>query len=139
MSRRRSWMSRLEMRLSEEEGMDTIRAFMMGEANRGRELMVFDWEKAARLIAERKPSTASAGLSGDWEWTGGDIWRDGGPVIDDYTYLASTWATPEIDIDGEVIDCFRMQSATPGWGSDTKWPQSALEIVGHAPQSPEAT
>ena len=28
--------------------MHTMRAFAMGEANRGNEMMVFDWEKAAR-------------------------------------------------------------------------------------------
>lgn len=47
--------------------MDTMRAFAMGEANRGNEMMVFDWEKAARLIAERKPGIAGAGLEFDWD------------------------------------------------------------------------
>jgi hypothetical protein len=47
--------------------MDTMRAFAMGEANRGKELKVFDWEKAARLIRERSPESVWAGLSGDWE------------------------------------------------------------------------
>jgi hypothetical protein len=116
--------------------MDSMSAFAIGEMNRGKELMVFDWEKAAELIAERKPTKVSAGLAGDWEWTGGEIWEDGKPVTDSYTYLASTWATPELDIDGEIVECYRMQSATPGWdvgegwGSDTKWPACALVIVG---------
>lgn len=43
--------------------MDTMSAFAKGEANRGKELMVFDWDKAAQLISERKPSVASAGLA----------------------------------------------------------------------------
>lgn len=119
--------------------MDTLSALRTGQLNAGRELMVFDWDKAAEIIAERQPKAASAGLSNDWEWTGGDIWRDGAPVTDAYTYLASTWATPELDVDGETIPCFRMQSATPGWGSDTKWPDSALAIVGvRAPEPAEA-
>ena len=42
--------------------MNTWAAFAMGEANRGKEMMVFDWDKAARLIGERKPECASAGL-----------------------------------------------------------------------------
>ena len=109
--------------------MNTFAAFAMGEANRWKELMVFDWDKAARLIRERKPECASAGLRGDWEYTGGTIYEDGEPVMDDYTYLASTWAVPELDIDGEIIDCYRMEHETPGWDSETKWPKSALDIL----------
>ena len=109
--------------------MDTLSAFIMGDLNRGKEMMVFDWEKAARLIRERKPKCASAGLRSDWEYTGGKIYEDGKPVMDDYTYLASTWAVPEIDIDGEVIDCYRMENEVPGWSAKTKWPKSALDIL----------
>ena len=47
--------------------MDTLMAFVIGERNRHKELMVFDWNKAARLIKERKPFVASAGLRDDWE------------------------------------------------------------------------
>ena len=109
--------------------MNSLFAFAMGEANRGKELMVFDWDKAARLIKEKKAEYAEAGLAGDWEWTGGTIYEDGHPVKDSYTYLASTWATPQIDLDGELIACYRMQSETPGWDSSTKWPESALSIL----------
>jgi len=108
--------------------MDTIAAFAMGQANRHREPMVFDWMKAAKLIKERGATEASAGLSGDWEWTGGEILADGKPVPKEltYTYLASTWATPQLDIGGEVIDCFVMKSEYPSWDSDTYWPAEAL-------------
>lgn len=109
--------------------MNTLSAFMMGEANRGHELMVFDWDKAARIIRERKPEIASAGLRSDWEWTGGIIYENGEPIKDSYTYLASTWAIPELDVDGDVIECYRMEKGAPGWGSDTKWPESALHIL----------
>ena len=109
--------------------MDTFFAFAFGEATRGRELMVFDWDKAADLIREKKPHYAEAGLQGDWEWTGGTIYENGKPVDWDYTFLASTWAVPQLVMDGKVIPCFRMQSETPGWDSDTKWPESALEIL----------
>ncbi len=109
--------------------MDTMRAFAMGEANRGNEMMVFDWEKAARLIAERKPGIAGAGLEFDWDYTGGEIYRDGRPIKDEYTYLASTWATPQLDLDGDLIPCFRMASEVPDWNSDTKWPETALAIL----------
>ena len=109
--------------------MNTIAAFIMGEANRGNELKVFDWDKAARLIKERKPDYASAGLDEDWEWTGGAIYRDNKPVTDDYTYLASTWATPMIFIDDEFIDCYKMEHEVPNWNAETKWPDSALKIL----------
>lgn len=120
--------------------MDTFSAFARGLASQDSPSRVFDWEKAARLIAERKPSEASAGLQNDWEWTGGTIWRDGKPVpsSETYTYLASTWATPELDMDGEVVACYRMQSETPGWDSGTYWPPEALAIVG-ATEVPDAS
>ena len=90
---------------------------------------VFDWDKAAQLIRERKPNVAGAGLRGDWEWTGGVIYRDGQPVLDSYTYLYSAWATPELELDGELIECWREPTEQLGWGSDTKWPESALRIL----------
>lgn len=88
--------------------MNTMEAFAMGEANRGKELMVFDWDTAAKLIRENSPSIALAGLRNDWEYTGGEIYIDGEPTFDSYTYLASTWATPELDLDGEVVPCYKM-------------------------------
>jgi hypothetical protein len=91
-------------------------------------MKVFDWDKAATLIKEKDAKFASAGLSGDWEYTGGLILEDGSPNFDDYTFLASTWATPELVIDGEFIDCYVMESQTE-WDSGTKWPQSALDIL----------
>lgn len=109
--------------------MNTFDAFARGAASRGRERKVFDWDKAARLIAERRPREAAAGLASDWEWTGGTIYENGAATSDHYTYLASTWATPELDLDGDVIDCFRMETETPGWDEDTKWPESALAIL----------
>lgn len=110
--------------------MDTLQALAMSEANRGKEQMVFDWDKAAQLIKEKGATHASAGLSGDWEWTGGEILIDGKIPADSYTYLASTWATPELEIDGDVIDCFKMKSETDGWDSKTFWPDSAKKIAG---------
>ena len=109
--------------------MNSLLAFAKGAANRGKELMVFDWDKAAQLINERKPECAYAGLRDDWEYTGGIIYRNGKPVKDSYTYLSSTWAVPELDLDGEIIECYRMKHETPGWDSETKWPKSALLIL----------
>lgn len=111
--------------------MDTIAAFAMAEANRYKEQMVFDWEKAARLIKESGCKRASAGLRDDWDWTGGTIFEYNRPVPQDetYTYLASTWAVPELDLDGSVHSCYRMASDTPGWDAHTYWPEEAKTIL----------
>ena len=87
--------------------MDTLSAFALGDANRDKPLMVFDWDKAAKLIKESGAKEASAGLAGDWEWTGGNILLNGKPYMDSYTYLASTWAEPELCLgeDGEKQEC----------------------------------
>lgn len=112
--------------------MDTWAAFLKGEASRGKELMVFDWDKAAELIKEHGARNASAGLAGDWEYTGDVILVDGLPAENEYSqlFLASTWATPQLEIDGWLTDCYRMQSETPGWDSHTFWPESARTIMG---------
>ena len=110
--------------------METMEAFAMGEANRGKELMVFDWIKAAKWIKEKGLANVAAGLRSDWEWTGGNILEDGKIPDDSYTYLASTWAVPEIEFDGNVESCFIMQSESPGWDSKTFWPKEAREICG---------
>lgn len=109
--------------------MNTLDAFAMGEKHRNQPLMVFDWDKAARLIRERGATSAAAGLRDDWEYTGGAIMAAGKPLRNQYTFLASTWAVPELEIDGELIPCYKMQSDTPGWDAKTKWPDSALEIL----------
>lgn len=115
--------------------MDSMSAFAMGEANRGKDAMVFDWDAAARMLVETKATRAEAGLRGDWEWTGGEIWADGAPVRDAYTYLSSTWATPLLlltmpDGSEESRPCFRMDHEVPDWNESTKWPASACDIVG---------
>lgn len=108
--------------------MNTMLAFARGQAAQGNERMVFDWDKAAKLIKENKPEMAGAGLAGDWEYTGGIIYFEGKPIMDEYTYLSSTWATPELEMDGLRQDCYIMESETD-WDEDTKWPESSLKIL----------
>jgi len=108
--------------------MNTIEAFARGDAGRNKPPMVFDWNKAARLIKESQPKEAWAGLKNDWEWTGGIIYCDGKPVTDSYTYLASTHAMPEIEMDGVICDCYLSINETE-WDSKTKWPVTALDIL----------
>ena len=111
--------------------MDTLQAFLLGEAHRNDEMMVFDWDKAATIIKKEGYKEASAGLAGDWSWTGGEILKDGKPIPqeDTYTFLSSTWATPELEIDGYIQDCYKMASETDGWNSATYWPDSAIAIL----------
>lgn len=93
---------------------------------------VFDWDKAARILRAKGAKEASAGLAEDWGWTGGVILRGGEPVArkDTYTYLASTWATPVLYVDGEGdIDCWRYAAEAPEWDAGTLWPESALKIM----------
>lgn len=115
--------------------MDTALAFVLGEENRGNPERVFDWDKAAKIIKERKPDYASAGLLEDWEWTGGVIYENGKPNKSEYTYLSSTWATPVLIIstedDIEKIECWVWENET-NWNAKTKWPKSALDILTEA-------
>jgi hypothetical protein len=106
--------------------MDMALAFEMAESHRGDPLMVFDWDKAARILSDRMPDMAFAGLEGDYAYTGGIIWLSGEPWMRDYTYLASTWAKPLLIIGDEAIECW---CHNPDWDAGTKWPLSAMEIV----------
>lgn len=116
---------------------DSLQAFAMADAarKRGDRSRVFDWIKAAELIRDTRPDVASAGLRGDWEYTGGDIYRDGKPVPDDdtYTYLASIWAIPELDLDGDVTECWIWKDESPGWSAGTYWPDEALALLPASP------
>jgi hypothetical protein len=106
---------------------------MEGRANTP--LRIFDWDKAAQLLATHGAVEAYAGLNGDWNWTAGQILTDGKPETDHYTYLASWWATPQIEIDGNRYDCFVEESETCTWDAETKWPESALAILEAAQNS----
>ena len=109
--------------------MDTRSAFAMWLTHRDKEAMVFDWDKAARIICERGAKTAGAGLRGDWDYTGGTIFLNGKPNLDSGAFLSSKWAVPELEIGGIKFDCYRMKSEVPDWNAHTEWPVSALAIL----------
>ena len=117
--------------------MRTEMAFAMGDLHRNDPLMVFDWDKAAHILAERNPDEALAGLQDDYEYTAGVIWRKCMPVRNEYTYLASTWAHPMLIIGCEEIECWRYKSEVPEWNSETKWPKSAIDIIKKTSESRE--
>lgn len=103
----------------------------MGAMNSEKELMVFDWDKAVELIKENNYKNCGAGLDGDFEWTAGDILVNGKPHTEDYTYLSSTWAKPQLivyDEDGDffTIDCFLMKSKT-SYDAYTKFPEHLIK------------
>lgn len=33
------------------------------------------------------------------------------------------------DVDGDIVECFRMEHEVPRWNAKTKWPKSALDIL----------
>jgi hypothetical protein len=113
--------------------LSTAECFAMSEANADEEPKVFDWITAAKIIALRKPKIAQAGLAGDWSNTAGIIYTaDGIPSQDEnYTFLSSVWATPQLDLDGERITCWLYKADSPGgaWDSDTHWPDEAKTIL----------
>ncbi len=97
----------------------------------------FDWDKAAEIIKEKlklhPDLKAEAGLQGDWNYTGGTIFENGKPTNDHYTYLQSNWATPTLILewDGEEqeeLEC--STAANDRFGSDTKWDEKSLIILG---------
>lgn len=119
--------------------MNTFGAMLIGDATRERERMVFDWDTAAKILKEKKPEWAEAGLDGDLGNTSDTIW-----YLDEnneyrtersHPYLASTWAMPVLilyyddkDKENETIACYVMESETE-WDEHTVWPQSALDIL----------
>lgn len=108
--------------------MDTRTVYAMALQHEGEGHKIFDWDKAARIIQERKPCSARAGLRLDWENTVGDIYADGKPIFNGDPYLGSNWAVPELEIDGEFIECYIMENQT-SFGPKTIWPPSALDIL----------
>lgn len=111
---------------------NTMDGYYRGQAARaaGARSKVFDWDKAAMIIKDKIPTKASAGLSEDWSYTGGTIFENGKIVPKDetYVYLASNWATPELEINGFMTECWKYKDETD-WDSDTYWPKSARKIL----------
>ena len=105
--------------------METLKDIAINESKDGK---VFDWDKAAKIIKERKLETASAGMAEDWFWTGTTIYKNSRPIKNNYTCLASNWATPVLRFNDEEIVCYQPRGYH-GWDEDTRWPKSALKIL----------
>lgn len=89
-------------------------------------MKVFDYEKAARLIREHQSEYATAYLAEDGGETYGVIYKDGKAVLDSDAFLRSTWATPVIIIDFEVIECWKK---VEGNDYPIDWTPEALAIL----------
>ena len=115
--------------------MDTYRAAAMAEKGKDGREMVFDWDKAAKLITEHSATDAAALLGRDRPtWT--QILEDGEPP-DNEVWLASTWEVPTLEISEESsVPCWRWTDET-SWDGSTYWPASALGILrGATPRTP---
>jgi hypothetical protein len=97
--------------------------------------LAFDWDKAGRIIKEKFKTNsdlvAEAGLKGDWDYTGGEIFKDAKPTNDSYTYLQSNWATPTLILscNGELEEIECWIEANDRFTSDTKWDDTSLNIL----------
>ena len=109
---------------------------------RGALVKIFDWVKAAKILKERNPAVAHAGLREDWENTAGVVWMAGKPVRDTDCYLASVWATPCLAMfmpigangsDVVTVDCWETDIDRPEWTGSTLWPEEAMVILGASP------
>ena len=90
---------------------------------------IFDWMHAAELIKELNPKTAYAGLMDDWSNTSGKIINNYKPYWDDYTFLASSWACPALQIDNTFYECYIIGELKPDCNEYTKWPKEAIEVL----------
>ena len=109
--------------------MSTLELAWRGQASRYDPVRVFDWNKAARRLIDEKGRLVQAALEEDWEWTCGIILKDGKIPEERDTYLASTWATPILVIDGSSEPCWVWQKEHPDWDATTFWPPSARKIL----------
>lgn len=105
---------------------------------KGNKQMYFDWDKAAEIIKAKLKDypdlIAEAGLQGDWDYTGGEIFSKGKPRNDDYTYLSSNWAAPTLILtygnhEQEEIECFTTDESLR-FDEKSKWDEQSLSILG---------
>lgn len=107
----------------------------------GTKRRVFDWARAAQIIAERQPDAADGGLKEDWFGTAAVIYADGA-IVRGNPYLVSMWATPIlvlafVDADPIEIECWITEDEVPAeWNpagiplSRLIWPEAALFVGG---------
>ncbi len=107
----------------------TLREPARTERSKHNRDMVFDWDKAATILADRGATDAGAYLESDYKATWRPILADGQPAPTEYVWLASGWGPPTLEISGETgVPCWRWLDET-SWDGSTYWPASALAIL----------
>ena len=95
--------------------------FATGKLSKETSDMVFDWERAATVISERKPFVAYAALGSQKE----KIYQGGFPVYSETVH--SEQLMPMLIVNDECpIPCFKMEYDTNGM---EVWPKKALDIL----------
>ena len=107
--------------------MNTLEAFLINASTKDGHARGFDWGTAKKILEERRPAYAVAGLQEDLEYTIVTIWENGPVKYPDLDtgYLASRWATPVLIIDGEEIECWiPIADDEIDYYSKLRWPDS---------------
>lgn len=79
-----------------------------------------NWKKVQQIVDKNPNSVIYAGLQEDWNNTSGLIFARG-EYYDGYVYVASSWATPIVDVDGEEIECWTYEKTKEGSGRPSWW------------------
>lgn len=104
---------------------------------KGNKVMAFDFDNAAEIIKREfklhPDLIAEAGLQGDWNYTGGTIFKNGKPTNDSYTFLASNWAKPTLILTWDGIEQHEIECSieeNERFNSESKWDKISIEILG---------
>lgn len=101
---------------------------------------VFDWDKALKIIKEKKPRVARAGLAENWVWTYETICFNGQIIAKSPICLESEWGTPILRLDDENdIECYVIElKDIIEKNRDKEQPTYEVKTVGHEDRlSPE--
>lgn len=79
------------------------------------DMKYMDWNKVKEIIETHPNSVIYAGLQEDWNNTSGLIFAKG-DFYNGSVYVASVWATPIVDVDGEEIECWTYTPTKEGAG-----------------------
>jgi hypothetical protein len=93
---------------------------------------IFDWDKAARLIKEKKPKMpVLAGIKEDWHYTFGAIYDNGEIINDSSPWTYSNLYTPQMVINREFIECWIYAKEELIFSKDelNHWTESAINIL----------
>jgi hypothetical protein len=90
--------------------------------------MVFDWERAAKLMKAYDGENVRAGMKNAWTdfYDNAGFILKNGEAVNEAGIVASYNATPTIEIDGRLFPCFRWADESDHSAS---WTDAAVEIM----------